>query len=111
MVSALRRVTQLLKMYRYLQEADNRLAALNTLKFSVWISRGAGLVLSVDVFLMLLPMCRNILTLIRPKLPWLHLDESQWFHRQVAYTLLFWSMVHTSAHYVKYDPHVSLCQC
>jgi NADPH oxidase 1 len=102
---------QLLKTrHRYLQEADNKLAALNTLKFSVWISRGAGLVLSVDITLILLPMCRNLLTLIRPKLPWLHLDESQWFHRQVAYTLLFWAMVHTSAHYVKYDLHSFLDQ-
>ncbi|KAF2401869.1 hypothetical protein EJ06DRAFT_537140 [Trichodelitschia bisporula] len=84
------------------QAADQRLAGLNTLKFSVWFSRGAGLILSVDTMLILLPMCRTLLRLIRPKLPWLHLDESQWFHRQVAYSLLFWTIVHTTSHYVNF---------
>ncbi|KAF2493788.1 hypothetical protein BU16DRAFT_550770 [Lophium mytilinum] len=84
------------------QAGDERLAALNGLKFSVWISRGAGLVLSIDVLLILLPMCRNILRWIRPKARWLPLDESQWFHRQVAYALLFFTIVHTAAHYVNF---------
>lgn len=92
----------LLTIPRWKQAGDNRLAALNGLKFSVWISRGAGLVLSVDVLMILLPMCRNILRVIRPKIRWLPLDESQWFHRQVAYALLFFTCVHTGAHYVKY---------
>ncbi|KAI9732890.1 MAG: hypothetical protein M1834_003830 [Cirrosporium novae-zelandiae] len=84
------------------QENDSRLAALNGLKFLVWISRGAGLVLSVDTTLILLPMCRNILRYIRPKLKFLPLDESQWFHRQVAYSLLFWTIVHVCGHYVNF---------
>ncbi|TKX24347.1 ferric/cupric reductase transmembrane component-like protein 2 [Elsinoe australis] len=84
------------------QATDNRLAALNTLNFSVWFSRGAGLVLSVDVLLILLPMCRNLLRIIRPKVRYLPLDESQWFHRQCAYSLLFWTIVHTASHYVNF---------
>jgi len=84
------------------QVTEGRLEALNQLNFSVWISRGAGLVLSVDILLILLPMCRNLLRIIRPKIRWLPLDESQWFHRQVAYSLLFWTIVHVAAHYVKY---------
>lgn len=83
------------------QARDEKLAALNTLKFSVWFSRGAGLVLSVDLVLILLPMCRTILRYIRPKAQWLHLDEAQWFHRQVAYSLLFYTIIHTCSHYVK----------
>lgn len=47
-------------------------------------------------------MCKNILRWIRPKVKWLPLDESQWFHRQVAYSLLFYTIIHVSAHYVKY---------
>ncbi|KAF2429464.1 hypothetical protein EJ08DRAFT_280041 [Tothia fuscella] len=86
----------------YEQWANEKLAALNDLKFSVWISRGAGLCLSVDTMLILLPMCRTILRYIRPKVPWLHLDESQWFHRQVAYSMLFYTCVHTCAHYVNF---------
>lgn len=33
---------------------------------------------------------------------WLPLDESQWFHRQVAYSMLLWTIVHVSAHYVNF---------
>ncbi|CZT22396.1 probable cytochrome b-245 heavy chain subunit beta) [Ramularia collo-cygni] len=86
----------------WLQVRDPRLAPLNTLQFSVWMSRGAGLCLTVDVLLILLPMCRNVLKVIRPKIKWLPLDESQWFHRQVAYSMLLWTMVHTAAHYVNF---------
>ncbi|KAF7871484.1 hypothetical protein EAF04_003591 [Stromatinia cepivora] len=84
------------------QASDPRLSGLNTLTFSVWISRGAGLVLSVDVAMILLPMCRNILRYVRPKIKFLPLDESQWFHRQVAYSLLFWTIFHAAAHYVNF---------
>lgn len=85
-----------------LQQENEKLAGLNTLKYSVWISRGAGLVLSVDVAMILLPMCRNILRYIRPKIRFLPLDESQWFHRQVAYSLLFYTIAHVCAHYVNF---------
>ena len=87
--------------YRYLQETNPLLAGLNTLTFSVWMSRGAGLVLSLDCTLILLPMCRTLLRYIRPKIKILPLDENQWFHRQVAYQLLIWTCVHVSAHWVK----------
>ncbi|KAK3723200.1 hypothetical protein LTR37_001923 [Vermiconidia calcicola] len=86
----------------YLQAANTKLAALNGLRFSVWFSRGAGLNLSVDIMLITLPMCRNLLRIIRPKVRWLPLDESQFFHRQVAYSLLFWTVVHTASHYVNF---------
>jgi NADPH oxidase 1 len=95
---------QLITLGRKLQQDDVRLAGLNTLTYSVWISRGAGLVLSVDGAMILLPMCRNILRVLRPKLRFLPLDESQWFHRQVAYSLLIYTIAHVSAHYVKLVP-------
>ncbi|KAF8971404.1 NADPH oxidase A [Flammula alnicola] len=59
-------------------------AGLNTLGYSVWISRGAGLVLP------------SMLTWLFPA------DENIWFHRQVAYSMAFWAMVHTTAHYVNF---------
>lgn len=37
------------------QAHDERLAALNKLKYSVWISRGAGLCLGIDGLLIVLP--------------------------------------------------------
>ncbi|ELR05322.1 hypothetical protein VC83_06343 [Pseudogymnoascus destructans] len=86
----------------YKQATDERLAGLNTLTYSVWLSRGAGLVLSVDGAMILLPMCRNILRWVRPKVRFLPLDESQWFHRQVAYSMLVYTIIHVSAHYVNF---------
>ncbi|KAK6522568.1 hypothetical protein TWF281_002007 [Arthrobotrys megalospora] len=89
--------------YGWIKQAqDPRLSLLNGLKYSVWISRGAGLVLAYDCGLILLPMCRTILRVVRPKIRWLPLDESQWFHRQCAYSLLFFTIVHTTAHYVNF---------
>ena len=85
------------------QYTNARLAGLNSLKWSVWTSRGAGLVLAFDGGLILVPMLRNILRFVRPKLSWLFpADENIWFHRQVAYSMAFWAMVHTTAHYVNF---------
>ena len=85
------------------QVTNARLAGLNTLKWSVWTSRGAGLVLAFDGGLILVPMLRNVLRFVRPKLNWLFpADENIWFHRQVAYSMAFWAMVHTTAHYVNF---------
>lgn len=85
------------------QATNTKLAALNGLKFSVWTSRGAGLVLAFDGGLILIPMLRNIIKVVRPKLTWLFpADENIWFHRQVAYSMAFWAMVHTTAHYVNF---------
>jgi hypothetical protein len=85
------------------QLTNEKLHILNGLKFSVWTSRGAGLVLAYTGGLILLPMLRNIIRIIRPKLTWLFpADENIWFHRQVAYSMAFWAMVHTTAHYVNF---------
>lgn len=84
-----------------MQETNLQLAGLNVLTFSVWMSRGAGLCLSIDGTLILLPMCRTILRIIRPKFKFLPLDNSQWFHRQVAYAMLLFTIIHVTAHYVK----------
>ena len=85
------------------QATNARLAGLNSLKWSVWTSRGAGLVLAFDGGLILLPMLRNVIRFVRPKMKWLFpADENIWFHRQVAYSMAFWAMVHTTAHYVNF---------
>ncbi|RYO81286.1 hypothetical protein DL766_010153 [Monosporascus sp. MC13-8B] len=84
------------------QLSDERLAGLNTLNWSVWISRGAGLALAMDGTIILLPVCRTIMRTIRPKIRFLPLDENIWFHRQVAYAMLMFTIVHVSAHYVNF---------
>ncbi|KXJ86231.1 cytochrome b-245 heavy chain subunit beta [Microdochium bolleyi] len=84
------------------QFSDERLAGLNTLRFSVWLSRGAGLVLAVDGTLILIPVCRTLVRWVRPKVKFLPLDENLWFHRQVAYAMLLFTMIHVAAHYVNF---------
>lgn len=87
----------------YFQATNTRLAALNKLQYSVWISRGAGLTLAFDAGLLLVPMLRNVIRIVRPKLTWIFpADQNIWFHRQVAYSMAFWAMVHTTAHYVNF---------
>ncbi|EPE06185.1 nadph oxidase [Ophiostoma piceae UAMH 11346] len=86
----------------YKQAKDIRLAGLNSLKFSVWISRGAGLVLTVDGMLILLPVCRTLVRFVRPKIKFLPLDENLWFHRQLAYSMLLFAIIHTAGHYVNF---------
>jgi NADPH oxidase len=87
----------------YSQQINNRLAGLNSLKFSVWTSRGAGLVLAYDGGLIILPMLRNCLRVLRPILNCvISVDESIWFHKQVAYSMAFWAAVHTTAHYINF---------
>lgn len=96
------RPQKLLIISRYSQVTDQKLALLNTLRFSVWSSRGAGLVLAVDGFLIMLAVCRNLIRFLRPKIRFLPLDENLWFHRQTAYMLLLFSIIHTTAHYVNF---------
>ncbi|GAA5843443.1 hypothetical protein JCM5353_006964 [Sporobolomyces roseus] len=85
----------------YKQAHDPRLAALNKLQYSVWISRGAGLCLGIDGLFIILPLLRNLIRFVRPWLGLLiPLDENVWFHRQFAYSILFWTVVHTTSHYV-----------
>ena len=87
---------------RYSQVSNQKLALLNTLKYSVWSSRGAGLVLAMDGFLIMLAVCRNLITWLRPKIRFLPLDENLWFHRQTAYMLLLFTIIHATAHYVNF---------
>lgn len=89
------------EQFRWKQNADVKLAPLNTLKWSVWMSRGAGLVLAFDGTFILLPVCRTIVRAIRPKIRFLPLDENLWFHRQVAYAMLLFTIIHVTSHYIK----------
>ena len=52
--------------------------------------------------IILLPVCRTIMRWIRPKIRFIPFDENVWFHRQVAYAMVFFTILHTTAHYVKY---------
>ena len=46
-------------------------------------------------------MCRNILTIFRPLLK-VCLDDPQWLHRQIAYAILAFTVIHVCCHYVNF---------
>src|SRR6266536_4364578 len=91
--------------YGYIKQMDDpELSWLTEIGLSVLISRGAVLCLSYDGALILLPVCRNIirylrLTFLNKLIPF---DENIWFHRQCAYSILFWTFVHTVSHYINF---------
>ncbi len=39
---------------------------------------------------------------VRPKVKFIPLDENLWMHRQLAYAMLLFTIIHTSAHYVNF---------
>lgn len=74
---------------------------LSKLNVSLKMARAGALPLSLDMMLLLLPMCRILATKLRILIKWIPLEVSAWFHRQIAYTMLFYTVVHTAAHFVK----------
>lgn len=46
-------------------------------------------------------MCRNILTFLRPYFR-IYLDDPQWLHRVIAYSLLIFTVIHAGCHYVNF---------
>lgn len=81
----------------------------------VSIARASALCLNFNCFLILLPVCRNLLSLIRYVLPrcitqsrfrrfTIRLfDQHIEFHRCVGYAICFWSLVHVAAHVYNYE--------
>lgn len=93
-------------MYGFFKQKDDpELNNLNVLGLSVWMSRGAGLALAYDGAIILLPMCRNLIKYLRGMsfinriIPF---DENIWFHRQTAYAMLVFTLIHVFAHYVNF---------
>ncbi|KAI9139688.1 NADPH oxidase [Paraphysoderma sedebokerense] len=89
----------------YKQAADPQLKFLNQLRLSVWSSRGAGLALSMDGALLLLPMCRNLMAVLR-EIKFLNkiipFDDAIFLHKMTAWSMLIFTLIHVNAHYVNF---------
>ncbi|KAF9897695.1 hypothetical protein BX616_005137 [Lobosporangium transversale] len=74
------------------------------LNWSLWVARGGGMCLIWDCCLILLPVCRNILRILRVSFinKLIPIDENIWFHKITAYSILFCTIVHTIGHYVNF---------
>ncbi|KAF9363128.1 hypothetical protein BGX34_004819 [Mortierella sp. NVP85] len=84
---------------------DKNLINLNEpLNYSLWIARGGGMCLIWDCSIILLPVCRNILRILRVSFinKLIPIDENIWFHKITAYSILFCTVVHSIGHYVNF---------
>ena len=63
-------------------------------------ARTAALILHVDVAFILLPVCRNFVSLLRrtPLNDIIPFDKNITFHKATAWSIVFWTVVHVTAH-------------
>ncbi|TPX08147.1 uncharacterized protein E0L32_010214 [Thyridium curvatum] len=80
---------------------DNLQGARDTFGPTFMIARSAALVLHFDVALVLLPVCRTLISLARqtPLNGIIQFDKNITFHITTAWSIVFWSWVHTIAHW------------
>ncbi|KAG0285662.1 hypothetical protein BGZ97_007711 [Linnemannia gamsii] len=82
---------------------DANLINLNKpLNYSLWIARGGGICLIWDCSIILLPVCRNILRILRVSFlnKLIPIDENIWFHKITAYSIVVCTAIHSVGHYV-----------
>lgn len=87
----------------FLFQKDNPgLSTLNKLGISVYTSRGAGMCLAFLPGLLILTMCRHTFTYISKKITILKEIRPVLLHKIISYTMVFWSFVHSIAHFVNF---------
>lgn len=83
---------------------DNLTTARATFGITFTIARAAALVLHVDVIFILLPVCRNFISLLR-RTPLNHVipfDKNITFHKATAWSIVAGTVVHVGAHMVNF---------
>jgi len=68
------------------------------------IARAAALILHIDVIFILLPICRNFISLLRqtPLNDIIPFDKNITFHKSVAWSIVVFTVIHISAHMVNF---------
>lgn len=86
------------------QLKDNSVGARATFGITFPIARTAALVLHVDVIFILLPICRNFISLLRrtPLNHFVPFDKNITFHKATGWSITFWTVVHVLAHMVNF---------
>jgi len=70
------------------------------------VARGSATMLNFNCMLILLPVCRNLLSLIRPCLPAVVsriMDKNITFHRMIAYMICLATALHVGAHIYNFE--------
>lgn len=83
---------------------DNLTNARATFGITFTIARAAALVLHIDVIFILLPVCRNFISLLR-RTPLNHIipfDKNITFHKATAWSIVAGTVVHIVAHMVNF---------
>ncbi|KJA25251.1 hypothetical protein HYPSUDRAFT_53163 [Hypholoma sublateritium FD-334 SS-4] len=83
---------------------DNLVTARATFGITFVIARSAALVLHVDVIFILLPVCRNFISILRrtPLNDIIPFDKNITFHKATAWSIVIGSFVHIAAHMVNF---------
>jgi len=86
------------------QFKDNLNNARATFGITYAIARTAALVLHVDVALILLPVCRNFISMFRrtPLNSIIPFDKNIAFHKAVAWSMVVFTIIHVAAHMVNF---------
>ncbi|KAJ7138147.1 NADPH oxidase [Mycena epipterygia] len=81
---------------------DNLVGARATFGITFVIARSAAVVLHIDVIFILLPVCRNFISIMRrtPIGTVIPFDENITLHKATAWSIVIGSLVHTLAHVV-----------
>ncbi|KAF9115869.1 hypothetical protein BGX27_005935 [Mortierella sp. AM989] len=84
--------------------SDNFEQARAKLGITLPTARGAALVLHVDAGVILLPVCRTLISWLRstPLNRIVPFDKAVTFHKSIAWSIVFFSLVHTIAHYINF---------
>ncbi|KAI1310279.1 hypothetical protein EDD11_003779 [Mortierella claussenii] len=84
--------------------SDNFEIARSKLGITLPMARGAALVLHVDSGMILLPVCRTLISWLRstPLNRIVPFDKAIKFHKSIAWSIVFFTLVHTIAHYFNF---------
>ncbi|KAF8837003.1 NADPH oxidase B [Paxillus ammoniavirescens] len=82
------------------QLSDDLTTARATFGITYPIARAAALVLHTDVIFILLPVCRNFISLLRrtPLNQFIPFDKNITFHKATAWSMVFFTVIHIVAH-------------
>ncbi|CAG8498824.1 14628_t:CDS:2 [Acaulospora morrowiae] len=84
--------------------SDNWNGARGAFGITFVLARSAALVLHVDAAMILFPVCRNLISLLRatPLNGIIPFDENIEFHKAVGWSIVFFTIVHTVSHWINF---------
>ncbi|CAG8532358.1 22562_t:CDS:2 [Dentiscutata erythropus] len=84
--------------------SDDLVTARQVFGITFTLARSAALVLHVDAAMILFPVCRNLISVLRstPLGGIIPFDENLEFHKAIGWSIVFFTIVHTVAHWINF---------